>query len=236
MIKKPQLPVVKNFPNMLIYEKTSEGEEMYDVFSRLMKERVIFVTGEIEEDSTNVIMAQLLWLSHQDSKKEIDLYINSPGGHVLCLFALYDVMQFIKAPIRTVVLGEAASAAAVLLASGQDGQRMAAPNSQVMIHQPWVGGVGGQVTDISIEVIQLEKLKRKLIEILARHVKKPYEEVEQDCERNYYLDAQQALDYGIVDSIIPFNKDIPELISLDADLKKATKKLVKKSSKKNANK
>jgi len=222
---------VKDYHNSFIYERTAEGEEMYDVFSRLMKERVIFVTDEIEQTSTDAIVAQMMWLSHQNDKKEISLYINSPGGSVSCMFAMYDTMQSISAPIHTVVIGQAASAAAILLASGRKGYRLAAPHSQIMIHQPWTGGIDGQITDISIEVKMLENYKRKLIETLAIHTGQPYEKVMQDCERNYYLDANEAVKYGIVDSLISYNKEIPPLIENDSKIKSEIKRIKKSKNK-----
>lgn len=196
--------------NPIIYEKTSEGEEMYDVFSRLMKERIIFISGEIEQENSDAIIAQLLWLDNQNPEKEINLYINSPGGLTVSFFALYDVIQFIQAPVHTFVIGEACSCAALLLACGQS--RMALPNSQVMIHQPWTGGIGGQVTEVVILAEQLEKDKRKLLEILARHTKQPYSKVLQDCERDFYISPKEALEYGIIDSIVEPKKIIPPLV------------------------
>lgn len=209
----PKLPFHKSY-NPIIYEKTSEGEEMYDVFSRLMKERIIFISGEIEQENSDAIIAQLLWLDNQSSNKEISLYINSPGGWTVSFFALYDVIQFIQAPVHTVCVGEAASCAAVLLACGQN--RMALPNSQIMIHQPWTGGIGGQVTDVSIQADQLEKDKKKLLEILARHTGQPYDKVKQDCERDFYISPTEALNYGIIDSIVEPKKQIPTLVKRKA--------------------
>lgn len=214
--------------NPIIYEKTLEGEEMHDVFSRLMKERIIFISGEIEQENTDTIIAQLLWLDNQNSKKEISLYISSPGGRILSLFGLYDVIQFIQAPVSTVVVGEASSSAAVLLACGQKGMRLSLPNSQIMIHQPWVDEIVGQVTDVTIQAKQFENEKRKLLTILARHTGQPYEKVEADCERDMYMMPEEALEYGLIDSITTPKKEIPDLITQTMQKQKKRKNFARK--------
>ena len=209
--KKKTRSIYKNF-NPIIYERTAEGEEMYDVFSRLMKERIIFVGEEIEPEMANIIIAQLLWLDNQKADKEISLYINSPGGSISALFAIYDAMQYVKAPISTIAIGEAASAAAVLLSAGTKGNRLALPNTEIMIHQVLVSQLSGQATDIEISAKQLLKSKQQLVEILARHCGQPYEKVLRDCERDYYMTPKQAIKYGLIDGITTTHKEIPALI------------------------
>jgi ATP-dependent Clp protease protease subunit len=228
---KAHRPSRRGLYNPIIYEKTAEGEEMYDVFSRLMKERIIFISGPIEQENSDAIIAQLLWLDNQNSKKPISLYINSEGGAVSSMFALYDAMQFIKSEVYTYVIGVAQSAAAVLLAAGNRGNRVALPNSVIMIHQPWAAGIGGQVTDIEIEAKQLYRDKRKMIEILARHTGQTYEKVAADCERDNYITPQEAVAYGIVDEITPPQKQIPALITAASAAKTAAKAAKSKAAK-----
>lgn len=211
--------------NPLIFEKTLDGEIMYDVFSRLMKERIIFIAGVIEEENTNSIIAQLLWLDNQSSKKEINLYINSPGGELECLFALYDVIQFIKAPVCTFAIGRAESAAAVLLACGSRGCRCALPNATIMLHQPIVSGFEGQVTDVSIQAKQLEMDKKRVLEIVAKHTGQIYEKVLKDCERDLFLSPKEALKYGLIDSITSPQKEIPPLLK-EIPVKRKRKELI----------
>ncbi|TBR17917.1 ATP-dependent Clp protease proteolytic subunit [bacterium] len=185
----------------------------YDIFSRLLKDRIIFVggyEGEIATDSANLLIAQMLYLDSEDSDKDINLYINSPGGMVTAGLAVYDTMQYIKSPITTICIGMAMSFGAVLLAAGSKGRRYALPEARVMIHQPLImgGGISGQATDIEIEAREMSLTKKILNEILARHTGQSVEKVTKDCERNFYLSAQEAKEYGLVDEVIASTKDL----------------------------
>ena len=181
-----------------------------DIFSRLLQERIIFVGGDggaVTTDSANNLISQLLYLDSQDGGKDIHLYINSPGGMVSAGLAVYDTMQFIRSPISTLCMGMAMSFGAVLLTAGTKGRRYILPHARVMIHQPLIrGGLEGQETDIRIEGKEMGETRRKLSEIIARHCGKPFEVVDKDCERNFYLSAQEALEYGLVDKIVPAAK------------------------------
>jgi ATP-dependent Clp protease protease subunit len=190
-----------------IIEKTNGSMVGYDIFSRLLKDRIIFVGGNegaIDTDSANALIAQLLYLDAEDPDKEINLYVNSPGGMVTAGLAVYDTMQFIKSPVTTICMGMAMSFGAVLLAAGTKGKRYALPQSRIMIHQPliWGGGISGQVTDIEIESRELRENKQRLIEILAKHTGQTAEKIRQDCERNFYMSAQEAKEYGLIDEVI----------------------------------
>lgn len=191
-----------------VIERWNQGAAInYDIFSRLLKDRIIFVggyEGEVTTDSANLLIAQLLYLESEDKEKEINLYINSPGGMVTAGLAVYDTMNYIKAPINTICMGMAMSFGAVLLAAGKKGHRYALPNSRIMIHQPLLmgGGVTGQVTDIQIEAKELEKTKERLVEILAKHTGQTYDKVWADCERNCYMSAEEAKEYGLIDDVI----------------------------------
>jgi ATP-dependent Clp protease protease subunit len=198
--------------NPLIYEKTANGEKISDVFSRLMEERIIFLGEDIDSDVANNIVSQLLWLDNQSDEKEIHLYINSAGGCVNSMFAIYDIMQYVKAPICTYVIGLAASAASVLLCAGTKGSRYSLPNSEIMVHQPWINGIFGQVTDVNIQAEQLNKTKKSILSILARHTGNTYEKVEKDCERDLWLTPEMAIKYGLIDEITQPNKEIPPLL------------------------
>ena len=185
----------------------------YDIYSRLLKDRIIFVggyEGEVTTDSANVLIAQLLYLDAEDNGKEINLYINSPGGMVTAGLAVYDTMQYVKAPITTICIGMAMSFGAVLLTAGTKGRRFALPQARVMIHQPLIGGEGlsGQATDIDVENREMQKTKRILAEILARHTGQPVERIEKDSERNFYMSAEEAKEYGLVDEVIASRKQI----------------------------
>ncbi|MEF3279594.1 MAG: ATP-dependent Clp protease proteolytic subunit [Elusimicrobiota bacterium] len=185
----------------------------YDIFSRLLKDRIIFVgdpEGAISTASANNLIAQLLYLEAEDSEKDINLYINSPGGMVTAGLAVYDTMQFIKAPITTICMGMAMSFGALLLAAGTKGKRFALPNSRIMIHQPliWGGGISGQATDIDIENKEMQETKARLIKILAKHTGQTEERIRQDTERNFYMSAEEAVKYGIVDGVLDFKKKI----------------------------
>lgn len=184
----------------MVIEQTARGERSFDIFSRMLKERVIFLVGQVEDHMANLIVAQLLFLESENPEKEIHLYINSPGGVVTAGLAIYDTMQFITPPVSTVCLGQAASMGAVLLAGGAEGKRFCLPHSRVMIHQP-LGGFQGQASDILIHAEETQKVKKTLNEILAKHTKQPYEKVVKDTDRDYFLSAQQAMEYGLVDRI-----------------------------------
>lgn len=191
-----------------VIERWNQGAAVgYDIFSRLLKDRIIFVggyEGEFTTDSANLLIAQLLFLEAEDAEKDISLYINSPGGMVTAGLAVYDTMQYIKCPITTICMGMAMSFGAVILAAGKKGKRFALPNSRIMIHQPLIYGHGlsGQVTDIEIEAKELKDTKQKLVDILALHTGQSSDKVWTDCERNYYLSAEEAREYGLIDSII----------------------------------
>lgn len=211
---------IKNLTPM-VYEKTTDGEVFYDIYSRLIKERIIFLTEAIDAEVASTIAATLFFLDHQDSEEDISLYINSPGGAVEeGLFVIYDMMQLIKAPIKTVCIGEAMSAAALILASGTKGKRYALPNSKIMIHQVQVDGVGGTGTDVMNQVKTIKETKKRLTELLARHCGQPYRKVYSDCEVDKYMTAEEALEYGIIDNILQPNKQIPELTKNKKEKKK----------------
>ena len=186
----------------IVVEQTGGHERSYDICSRLLKDRIIFIDGEIHDMSADLIVAQILFLDSQNSDKDISLYINSPGGSVTAGLAIYDTIQSIKCDTQTICLGQAASMAAILLASGTPGKRFALPSSRVMIHQPW-GGVQGQASDISIQAKEIKRLKRLTIDYFAFHTGKAADVVEADMERDFYMSAQDALEYGIVDQILP---------------------------------
>src|SRR5579859_4663639 len=189
-----------------IIERWNQGAAVgYDIFSRLLKDRIIFVggyEGTVTTDSANLIIAQLLFLEAEDPEKEINLYINSPGGMVTAGLAVYDTMQFIKSPITTICMGMAMSFGAVILAAGSKGKRYALPNSRVMIHQPLAGGISGQATDIIVEAKEMAHTRKVLEEIMAKHTGQTADKVSKDMERNYYMSAEEALKYGIIDEVI----------------------------------
>ena len=184
-----------------VIEQTSRGERSYDIYSRLLKDRIIFLGEEVTDVSASVIVAQLLFLEAEDPEKDIHLYINSPGGSVSAGLAIYDTMQYIKCDVSTICIGMAASMGAFLLAGGTKGKRMALPNSEIMIHQP-SGGAQGQATEIKIVAEQILKTKRKLNEILAANTGKPLEQIEIDTERDNYMSAEEAKAYGLIDNVI----------------------------------
>lgn len=184
-----------------VIEQTARGERVYDIYSRLLKDRIIFLGTPIDSQVANTIVAQLLFLDAQSPNQEIRLYINSPGGEVDAGLAIYDTMQFVRAPVSTIVIGMAASMAAVILAAGEKGRRYALPHSKVMIHQPW-GGVRGTASDIAIQAQEILKAKKLLNEILAKHTGQPLEKVEKDTDRDYYLSAQEAMEYGLIDQVV----------------------------------
>lgn len=184
-----------------VIEKTQYGERAYDIYSRLLKDRIIFLGSPINDVVANSIIAQMLFLASQDPKKGIQFYINSPGGSVTAGLAVYDTMQYIKCPVSTVCIGMAASFGAVLLAAGEKGKRFALPNSQIMLHQP-MGGAQGQASEIEITAKQIVKIKERLNMILSKHTKQPYEKMERDTDRDFYLDAKEAKAYGLIDEVI----------------------------------
>lgn len=184
-----------------VVEQTGHGERAYDIFSRLLKSRIVFLGTPINDQIANLIVAQLLFLEAEDPDKEISLYINSPGGSVTSGLAIYDTMQHIKAPVVTICVGQAASIAAVLLAGGAEGKRMALPNSRVMLHQP-LGGAQGQATDIEIHAQEILRIRKRLNFLLAHHSKQDIERIEKDTDRDFYMTADAAKEYGLVDQVI----------------------------------
>lgn len=184
-----------------VIEKGQYGERAYDIYSRLLKDRIIFLGTPINDIVANSIIAQMLFLASQDSKKEIQLYINSPGGSVTDGLAIYDTMQYVKAPVSTVCIGAAASMSAVLLAGGEKGKRFALPNSQILLHQV-MGGVSGQATEIEITAKQILKIKQRLNNILAKHTGQSLNKIEKDTDRDFYIDSKEAKEYGIIDKVI----------------------------------
>jgi ATP-dependent Clp protease protease subunit len=184
-----------------VIEKTSYGERAYDIYSRLLKDRIIFLGTAIDDNVANSVIAQLLFLESEDSKKDIKIYVNSPGGSVSAGLAIYDTMQYIKPPVMTICVGLAASMAAILLAAGEKGKRFALPNSEVMIHQV-MGGAEGQATDVKIGAEHILKIKDRLNDILAKHSGQPIAKVEKDSDRDFFMSAAEALKYGLIDKII----------------------------------
>lgn len=184
----------------MVVEQTDRGERSYDIYSKLLEERIIFITGEINDAVANTVVAELLYLEAKDSAKDIDIYINSPGGSVTSGLAIYDTMNFIKCDVSTICIGMAASMAAFLLSSGTKGKRYALPSSEIMIHQP-LGGAQGQASDIKIQAEHILALKKKLNSVLAANTGKPIEQIEKDTDRDNYLTAEDALGYGLIDKI-----------------------------------
>ena len=185
----------------MVVEQTSRGERAYDIYSRLLKDRIVFIGSPIDDDVANLVIAQLLFLEAEDPDKDIHLYINSPGGIVTAGMAIYDTMQFIKPPVAAVCIGQAASMAAVLLAGGAQGKRTALPNARILIHQP-MGGTHGQATDIKIQAEEILRMREHLNGILAKHTGQPMERIAADTERDYYMSADQAKAYGIIDQVV----------------------------------
>lgn len=185
-----------------VIEKSQFGERAYDIYSRLLKERIVFLTGTIMDPMANTIIAQLLFLESEDDKKDIKLYINSPGGSVPATLAIYDTMQYVKPDVSTICIGMAASGAALLLSSGAKGKRFALPNSELLIHQVMAGGIGGQATEIEISAKHILRLKQRLNEIMSKHTGKPLAQIEKDTDRDFYMDTKEAKEYGLIDEII----------------------------------
>ncbi|WP_304162604.1 ATP-dependent Clp endopeptidase proteolytic subunit ClpP [Lonsdalea britannica] len=196
---------VKQAPHMalvpMVVEQTARGERSYDIYSRLLKERVIFLTGQVEDHMANLITAQMLFLEAENPEKDIYLYINSPGGVITAGMSIYDTMQFIKPDVSTICMGQACSMGAFLLTSGAEGKRFCLPNSRVMIHQP-LGGYQGQATDIEIHAKEILTVKSRMNKLMAKHTGRSLEEIERDTERDRFLSANEAVDYGLVDSVL----------------------------------
>ncbi len=184
-----------------VIEQTSRGERSYDIYSRLLKDRIIFIGSAIDDVVANVVIAQLLFLQMEDPKKDINIYINSPGGSVTAGLAIYDTMQFVKPDVATYCLGQAASMGSVLLAAGTEGKRYSLPEARIMIHQPW-GGAQGTASDISIQAKEILRLKDRLTEMLAQHTKQPLEKLQKDMDRDFFMSADEAKAYGLVDEVI----------------------------------
>ena len=188
----------------MVVEQTGRGERAYDIYSRLLKDRIIFIGSGIDDDSASLIIAQMLFLQSEDAEKDISLYINSPGGSVTAGMAIYDTMQFLKCDIATYCMGQAASMGAILLTAGAKGKRFALPNARIMIHQPW-GGAQGQATDISIQAKEILRLRDRLNDILAFHTGKPLDVIVKDSDRDFFMSAEEASAYGLVDSVLVKN-------------------------------
>ncbi len=186
----------------MVIEQTSRGERSFDIYSRLLNERIIFLGTPIDDQIANLTVAQMLHLESEDPDKDINIYINSPGGDVYAGLAIYDTMQFVKPDIATICIGMAMSMGAMLLSGGAEGKRMALPNAKIMIHQVWTGGLGGQATDIEIRARETLALKRRIEEIIAEHSKQELEKVTKDMERDYFLTSEEAKEYGIIDQVI----------------------------------
>ncbi|XZK26428.1 ATP-dependent Clp endopeptidase proteolytic subunit ClpP [Clostridium perfringens] len=185
----------------MVVEQTSKGERSYDIFSRLLKDRIVMLSGEVNDVTANLVVAQLLFLESEDPDKDIHLYINSPGGSITSGMAIYDTMQYIKPDVSTICIGMAASMGAFLLSSGAKGKRFALPNAEIMIHQP-LGGFQGQATDIDIHAKRILKIKDKLNQILSENTNQPLEKIKVDVERDYFMEASEAVEYGLIDKVI----------------------------------
>jgi len=207
----------------MVVEQTGRGERGYDIYSRLLVDRIVFLGTPVDDTVSNVIIAQLLFLQMTDPKKDIHLYINSPGGSVTAGLAIYDTMQFLTCDVNTYCIGQAASMGAVLLAAGTKGKRYALPNARIMIHQPW-GGVQGQATDISIQAQEILRLKDRINEILAKHCGKSVETVARDTDRDRFMSAEDAKVYGLVDEVVKSRNEIPGLNESKETLKQETAK------------
>src|SRR5471032_259691 len=205
-----QDPMNAYIPNPVIWESTGRETRQYDVFSRLLKDRIIFLGTQIDDTVANMIIAQLLFLQMEDAKKDIHMYIHSPGGYVTAGMAIYDTIQFMTCDVATYCIGMAASMGAVLLAAGAKGKRFALPNSRIMIHQP-SGGARGQASDISIQAKEILRLKKRLNEIMSFHTGQPVDRIDRDMERDNYMSAEDAKEYGIVDEVVKSRRDVPAI-------------------------
>jgi ATP-dependent Clp protease protease subunit len=192
---------IRNYLVPTVVEQTNRGERAFDIYSRLLKERIIFLGTPIDDTIANLVMAQMLHLESEDPDKDINFYINSPGGEITALFAIYDTMQYIKPHVSTICMGQAASAAAVLLAAGTEGKRFALPHSRVLLHQPW-GGAAGQAADIEIQAKEILKMRDLLNQVVSHHTGQPIDKVAHDTDRDFIMSADEAKDYGIIDEIL----------------------------------
>jgi ATP-dependent Clp protease protease subunit len=199
----------------MVVEQTGRGERGYDIYSRLLKDRIVFIGTPIDDNVANLVIAQMLYLQSEEPSKDINLYINSPGGSVTAGMAIYDTMQFVKCDVTTYCVGQAASMGAVLLAAGTKGKRLALPNARIMIHQPW-GGVQGQASDISIQAKEILRLRDRLNEILALHTGKSIEVIGKDTDRDFFMSAAEARDYGLVDDVVKSRRDAEKKVEKPA--------------------
>ena len=197
----------------MVIEQSGRGERAYDIYSRLLKERIIFITGRIEDGMATLVVAQLLFLEAENPKKEISMYINSPGGMVTSGLAIYDTMQFVRPPVSTLCIGQAASMGSLLLAAGEKGQRFALPNVRILVHQP-KGGFEGQATDIMLHAQEILNLKKRLNEIYMKHTGQPLQKIEDVLERDYFMTAEMAKDFGLVDKVIDKRPEMPPLAAV----------------------
>jgi ATP-dependent Clp protease, protease subunit len=186
----------------MVVEQTNRGERAYDIYSRLLKDSIIFIGSPVDDGVANLVIAQMLFLEAEDPDRDITLYINSPGGSITAGLAIYDTMQFIKPDVQTYCIGQAASIAAVLLSAGQKGKRFSLPNSRILIHQPWLSGLGGQATDIDIHAREILRMRERLNEILAQHTGQTMKRIQEDTERDYIMSPDQGKEYGIIDDVI----------------------------------
>ena len=202
--------MIRNDLVPIVIEKTGRGERAYDIFSRLLKDRIIFLGGPVDDDSANLIIAQMLFLSNEDSKTDIHFYINSPGGSVTSGMAIYDTMRYLRCEVATYCVGQAASMGAILFAGGTAGKRFLLPNSRVLLHQPLISGVmTGPATDLEIEAREMLRIRERLYEILAQHTGQPVAKIEKDCDRNLWLTADESISYGLADKIL---QKAPEIV------------------------
>ncbi|MDO8303967.1 MAG: ATP-dependent Clp protease proteolytic subunit [Sedimentisphaerales bacterium] len=202
--------MIRNDLVPIVIEKTGRGERAYDIFSRLLKDRIIFLGGPVDDDSANLVIAQLLFLSNEDSKTDIHFYINSPGGSVTAGMAIYDTMRYLRCDVATYCVGQAASMGAILFAGGAAGKRFLLNNSRILLHQPLISGVmTGPATDLEIEAREMLRIRERLYEILAQHTGQPVEKIEKDCDRNLWLTAEESIQYGLADKIL---QKAPEIV------------------------
>ena len=194
----------------IVVEQDHRGERAYDIYSRLLRDRIIFLGSAVDDDVANLVIAQLLFLEAEDPEKDIHLYVNSPGGSLTAGLAIYDTMQYVQPDIATICVGQAASMGAVLLAAGAKGKRLALPNSRIMIHQPWIGGLQGQATEVEIQAREILKLRQRLNEILQHHTGKALEQIAKDTDRDYYMSGAEAQEYGIIDQVMA-RRDLSKL-------------------------
>lgn len=196
----------------MVVEQTGRGERGYDIYSRLLKDRIVFIGTPIDDNVANLIIAQMLYLQSEDAAKDINLYINSPGGSVTAGLAIYDTIQFVKCDVTTYCVGQAASMGAVLMAAGTKGKRLSLPNARIMIHQPW-GGVQGQASDISIQAKEILRMRDRLNEILSLHTGKPLDVITKDADRDFFMSAAEARDYGLIDEVVKSRRDTEKKVA-----------------------